>query len=155
MPSMPEREEKAWQAIEKAIALSRKAPANERAYVSALTKRYSKNPEADRKQLAVFYKDAMKEVTQQYPDDLDAATLYAESLMNLRPWQLWSAAGEPAEGTPEPIITIFTRWKPRRPRSEPFRAQCDWARSCPAQAISFTCRRISSCGSAITSARRP
>jgi tetratricopeptide (TPR) repeat protein len=106
MPPMPEREEKAWQAIEKAIALSRKAPVNERAYVDALTKRYSKDPEADRKQLAVFYKDAMKEVMQQYPDDLDAATLYAESLMNLRPWQLWSASGEPAEGTLE-IVNVL------------------------------------------------
>ena len=99
MPPMPEREEKAWKAIERALALSKHAPENERAYVNALVKRYSKDPQADRKQLAVVYKDAMNEVRSRYPDDLDAATLYAESMMNLRPWQLWSADGAPAEGT--------------------------------------------------------
>src|SRR5262245_15317514 len=101
MPPMPEREEKAWKAIERAKALAKNAPENERAYVTALVKRYSKDPQADRKQLAVTYKDAMKEVRSLYPDDLDAATLYAESMMNLKPWQLWSADGVPAEGTLE------------------------------------------------------
>jgi tetratricopeptide (TPR) repeat protein len=106
MPPMPEREEKAWKAIEKAVKLSRKAPENERAYVDALVKRYSRNPNEDRKQLAIVYKDAMKELTRRYPDDLDAATFYAESMMNLRPWALWSSNGEPAEGTLE-IVEVL------------------------------------------------
>ncbi len=106
MPAMPEREEKAWKAIEKAVELAKTAPANERAYIDALVRRYSKNPEDDRKQLAVNYKDAMKQVMKQYPDDLDAATLYAESLMNLRPWALWTANGEPEEGTLEVLEVI-------------------------------------------------
>ena len=106
MPPMPEREEKAWKAIEKAIQLAPKAPANERAYIEALVTRYSKDPKEDRKQLAVNYKDAMKQVMKHYPDDLDAATLYAESLMNLRPWALWSADGVPAEGTLEVLEVI-------------------------------------------------
>lgn len=114
MPAMPEREEKAWIAIEKAVKLSRQAPENERAYVEALVKRYSKDPNADRKQLAVVYKDAMKSVMQSYPDDLDAATLYAESVMNLRPWQLWSASGEPAEGTLE-VVELLERILRRDP----------------------------------------
>jgi tetratricopeptide (TPR) repeat protein len=114
MPPMPEREEKAWIAIEKAIRLAKHAPANERAYVNALVKRYSKDPAVDRKQLAVVYKDAMNEVMRQYPDDLDAATLYAEALMNLRPWQLWSADGEPAEGTLE-ILSVLERVLRRNP----------------------------------------
>src|SRR5687767_5734824 len=92
LPAMPEREAKAWEAIEKATTLAANAPENERAYVEALVKRYSKDPNVDRKQLGVQYKDAMKAVMQKFPDDLDAATLYAESLMNLRPWQLWSLA---------------------------------------------------------------
>jgi tetratricopeptide (TPR) repeat protein len=108
MPPMPEREAKAWQAITKAIELAPSAPENERAYVDALTVRYSKNPDVDRKQLGVAYKDAMKKVMQTYADDLDAATLYAEALMNLRPWQLWSLAGEPAEGTLE-VIEVLER----------------------------------------------
>jgi tetratricopeptide (TPR) repeat protein len=101
LPPMPEREEKAWKAIERAVALAKGAPQHEQAYINALVKRYSRDPAADRKQLAVVYKDAMKEVMSRYPDDLDAATLYAESMMNLRPWQLWSADGVPAEGTLE------------------------------------------------------
>jgi tetratricopeptide (TPR) repeat protein len=106
MPPMPEREEKAWQAIEKAVELSKNAPENERAYVEALVKRYSKDPQVDRKGLAVTYKDAMKQVMARYPDDLDAATLYAESLMNLRPWALWDADGTPAEGTLEVLDVL-------------------------------------------------
>ncbi len=114
MPPMPEREEKAWKAIERALVLAKHAPENERAYVTALVKRYSKDPRADRKQLAVVYKDAMNEVRSRYPDDLDAATLYAESMMNLRPWQLWSADGAPAEGTLE-ILEVLERVLRRDP----------------------------------------
>ena len=106
LPPMPEREEKAWRAIAKATELARNAPENERAYVEALVKRYSKDPHEDRQQLAVAYKDAMKEIKERYPDDLDAATLYAEALMNLRPWQLWTADGVPAEGTLEIVAVL-------------------------------------------------
>lgn len=106
MPAMPDREEKAWQAIERAAELAKNAPDNERGYVEALVKRYSKDANEDRKKLAVLYKDAMKEVAARYPDDLDAATLYAEALMNLRPWALWSPDGTPAEGTLEVVDVL-------------------------------------------------
>jgi len=106
LPAMPEREAKAWKAIEKAVELCKKSPANERAYVNALVERYSKDPSVDRKNLAIAYKDAMKQITIDYPDDLDAATLYAESLMNLRPWALWSSDGQPAEDTLE-ILNVL------------------------------------------------
>jgi tetratricopeptide (TPR) repeat protein len=106
LPPMPEREEKAWRAIETAIRLSRNSAPNERAYVDALTKRYSKDPAEDRSKLAIAYKDAMKQVMTDYPDDLDAATLYAEALMNLRPWALWTNDGKPAEDTLE-IVSVL------------------------------------------------
>ena len=115
MPPMPVREALAWKAIEAATALAANAPANEQAYVAALLRRYSKDPNVDRKQLAVAYKDAMKEVMLADPDDLDAATLYAESIMNLRPWQLWSLSGEPAEGTLE-IVELLERILRRSPQ---------------------------------------
>jgi tetratricopeptide (TPR) repeat protein len=108
LPPMPEREEKAWRAIEKAIELSTSAPDNERAYVEALVKRYSKDPNEDRKKLAIVYKDAMGELMRRYPDDLDAATLYAEAMMNLRPWALWNPDGTPAEGTLEILEVLET-----------------------------------------------
>jgi tetratricopeptide (TPR) repeat protein len=102
----PEREQAAYGEARRALALASSAPANERAYVDALVTRYSNDPKADLKALAVQYKDAMHDLTRQYPDDLDAAVLYAESLMDLHPWQLWSADGKPAEGT-EAIVAVL------------------------------------------------
>ncbi len=98
---LPEREKAAFEAVQKALALVAKAPENERAYIEALAKRYSSDPKADYQKLGVDYKNAMREVVRRYPDDLDAATLYAESLMNLRPWKLYTTDGKPEEGTEE------------------------------------------------------
>jgi tetratricopeptide (TPR) repeat protein len=92
--------------LQKAIALAAKASQADRDYIEALTKRYSKDPKADQKVLGANYKAAMADLVKRYPDDLDAATLYAESMMNLRPWQLWSLDGKPAEGTLE-IISVL------------------------------------------------
>jgi tetratricopeptide (TPR) repeat protein len=80
--------------------------ASERAYVDALVMRYSNDPKADSKALAVQYKDAMRDLTKRYPNDLDAATLYAEALMDLNPWRLWSSDGKPAEGTEEIVAVL-------------------------------------------------
>ncbi|MDX6531757.1 MAG: hypothetical protein QOH41_4047 [Blastocatellia bacterium] len=102
----PDHERSAFDAVQKALALTKDAPANERAYIEALAKRYSSDPKVDLKKLAVDYKNAMGELSRKYPDDLDAATLYAESMMDLRPWQLWSADGKPAEGTEEVIAVL-------------------------------------------------
>jgi tetratricopeptide (TPR) repeat protein len=96
----------AYEALERAVFLSPDGPERQRAYVAALAKRYSTDPDADRRRLQVDYKDAMGELMGRYPDDLDAATLYAESLMNLRPWKLWSPDGSPAEGTEE-IVRVL------------------------------------------------
>jgi tetratricopeptide (TPR) repeat protein len=110
----PDREKAAYEAVQKALPLARSAPANERAYIEALVKRYSNDPKADLKKLAVDYKDAMAALVKNYPDDLDAATLYAESMMDLRPWQLWSADGKPAEGTEE-IVSVLESVLRRNP----------------------------------------
>ena len=64
------------------------------------------DPKADLKKLAVDYKNAMGELVKRYPDDLDAATLFAESAMDLRPWKFWSSDGKPAEGTEEIVATL-------------------------------------------------
>ncbi|HCX31232.1 MAG TPA: hypothetical protein DHU55_15915 [Blastocatellia bacterium] len=102
----PEREKAAYDATQKALSLAGGAPQNERAYIEALAKRYSVDPKADLKKLAVDYKNAMGELVKRYPDDLDAATLYAEAAMDLRPWQLWTTDGAPAEGTEEIVATL-------------------------------------------------
>ena len=105
-PSNPERFAQAYTDLQKAIELAPKASEADRAYINALSKRYSKDPAADKTKLANDYKAAMADLVKQYPDDLDAATLYAESMMNLRPWQLWSLDGKPAEGTLEIIAVL-------------------------------------------------
>ena len=106
LPPEPEREKAAYEALQKALALAANAPDQERSYIEALAKRYSSDPQADLKKLAVDYKNAMGEVAKRYSDDVDAATLYAESAMNLRPWQLWNKDGTPAEGTAEIIAVL-------------------------------------------------
>ena len=100
------REKNAWDAIQKARSLAAGATEPERAYIEALAKRYSSDAKPDLKQLGLDYKNAMGDVTKRYPEDLDAATLYAESAMDLHPWQLWTADGKPAEGTEEIVSTL-------------------------------------------------
>jgi tetratricopeptide (TPR) repeat protein len=100
------RARQATDAVARAKALATDGPDAERAYVDALAVRYSADPKADRSALARTYSRAMQQLAARYPDDLDAAVLYAESLMNLRPWKLWSLDGAPAEGTAE-IITVL------------------------------------------------
>jgi tetratricopeptide (TPR) repeat protein len=106
LPVDPEREKAAYEALQKAQALSKKAPEQERAYIEALSKRYSNDPKADLRKLDIDYKNAMSELVRQYPDDLDAATLYAESAMDLRPWMLWKPDGSPAGGTQEIVAVL-------------------------------------------------
>jgi tetratricopeptide (TPR) repeat protein len=102
----PQRERAAYEATQKAMSLAAKAPENERVYIEALAKRYSLDLKADLKKLAVDYKNAMGELVKLYPDDLDAATLFAEAAMDLRPWKFWSADGKPAEGTEEIVAVL-------------------------------------------------
>jgi tetratricopeptide (TPR) repeat protein len=102
----PDREKAAYDAIQKALSLAPQASEKERAYIEALAKRYSNDPKADLKKLAADYKAAMGELVRRFPDDLDAAALYADSMMVLKPWQLWSADGKPAEWTEE-IVRVL------------------------------------------------
>jgi tetratricopeptide (TPR) repeat protein len=100
------RAKQASEAMKTAEALGAKASEPERDYIAAMAIRYSPDPKADRSALARRYSQAMGGLTRKYPDDLDAATLYAESLMNLRPWKLWTLDGKPAEDT-ETIVGIL------------------------------------------------
>ncbi len=105
-PANAERFASAYGYLQKAVALSSKATQIEQAYIVALSKRYSADAKADPTKLAADYKGAMAELVKNYPDDLDAATLYAESMMNLRPWQLWTLDGKPAPGTIEILAVL-------------------------------------------------
>ena len=102
----PEHEKAAYEAEQKALVLAKNAPEDERSYIAALAERYSNEPNAALKKLARNYAAAMKGVSEHYRDDLDAATLYAEALMDLNPWKLWSNDGKAAEGTGE-IVSVL------------------------------------------------
>ncbi|MBI3248300.1 MAG: hypothetical protein HYZ50_17475 [Deltaproteobacteria bacterium] len=106
LPVDAERDRAAYEAIQKALALAPQASEAERAYIEAIAKRHSSDPTADRKTLDKAYADAMREVAKRFPDDLDAATLFAESMMNLRPWGLWTHDGQPEPGTEEIVATL-------------------------------------------------
>jgi len=107
-PANPERMKAAFDAVQKAKTLAVAAPENERDYINALAARYSGDANPDVKKLAKDYAHAMGEVAKKYPDDPDAATIYAESMMNLHPWELWKLDGSPAEGTLEIIAVLET-----------------------------------------------
>jgi hypothetical protein len=108
IPMSPEAHKEAYAALTKAIALKDKASARERDYIDALSKRYASDPQADVAPLNLAYKDAMAALARRYPNDVDAQVLYAESLMDLRPWKLWKPDGTPEDGTPE-IIAVLQR----------------------------------------------
>jgi tetratricopeptide (TPR) repeat protein len=106
LPVDPERERAGYDAVQRAIALKENASEPERAYIDALVVRYSNDPNVDLHALDHAYSDAMGKLAARYPDDLDAATLFAESMMNLNPWKLWTADGKAAEGTDE-IVSVL------------------------------------------------
>lgn len=96
----------AREAIDRALSLLDGVSENEGAYIRAASLRFSADPAADLKALDRQYSRAMGEVAHRWPDDLDASTLYAESLMNLSRWNWWSSDGRPAEGTEEAIAVL-------------------------------------------------
>jgi tetratricopeptide (TPR) repeat protein len=105
-PASEDRFKHAHEAIQKAVDLSASASEAERAYISAMAKRFPADPKSDLQKAAEDYHDAMREVSNNYPDDLDAATLFAESGMNLHPWGLWQQDGTPTAGTGEIVATL-------------------------------------------------
>ena len=104
----------AYAAAQKALALKSHATAPERAYIEALAQRYAAVPPTDRARLNTLYSRAMERVAHTYANDLDAATLYAESLMDLRPWNYWRPDGTPYPGTNE-IVRQLERVISRAP----------------------------------------
>src|SRR4029077_12482544 len=104
----------AFEAIQKAQQLAAAGSQVEKDYVAGLAARYSGDANPDYKQLSQNYAAAMKALSAKYPDDLDAATMYAESLMDLNPWKLWGADGKPAETAVE-IVAVLESVLARNP----------------------------------------
>ena len=105
-PASEDRFRQAHDAVQKAVDLSANASPSERGYIMAMAKRFPADPKSDLREAGEQYRDAMREVVKNYPDDLDAATLFAESGMDLHPWGLWNRDGTPREGTEEIVATL-------------------------------------------------
>ena len=104
MDMSADAEPQAYKLVQRAMALKKGVSEREQAYIEALSQRYSGDAHADRGALNRAYADAMRALHNRYPDDLDAATLYAEALMDLRPWDYWMR-----DGTPYPETLVIMR----------------------------------------------
>jgi len=96
----------AYNSIQKAIALLDDESQKEKDLVTALSKRYSEDIMEDRTHLDQAYSDAMRKLVEKYPDDLDAATIFAESIMDLHPWDYWQKDGTMQPWTNELVATL-------------------------------------------------
>jgi tetratricopeptide (TPR) repeat protein len=119
LPFLSEQRAKvAYEALQQAEQNARGASPVEQALIAALAKRYPTDRPLDPTSaipILTAYADAMKDVAQRFPEDLDVQTLYAESMMNLNAWKLWSPDGKPAAGT-EQIVAILESVLARDPR---------------------------------------
>ena len=102
----PENRIQAYKAIKKALDLSKKSSEKEQDYIRALSTRYDGNPKTNRDNLDKAYAKAMEELSRKYPDDNDAASLYAEALMNTMPWDYWADNGNPKPDTVKVIESL-------------------------------------------------
>jgi tetratricopeptide (TPR) repeat protein len=105
----------AYESIQRALKLSARVTPHERAYIRALAKRYALHPPADRASLDSAYATAMDAVVKRYPADPNAATLYAEALMDLRPWRYWNNAGKPMAASTLVQLAVLERTVKRYP----------------------------------------
>ncbi len=106
-PILPEDKARAaWTALTKAQQLKANASPVERALIDALAARYANPAQADRRGLDQAYAAAMQKVYEQFPDDADVAVLYAESLMDLQPWDMWTNDGKPKGRTTEVVAVL-------------------------------------------------
>ncbi|MBI3803221.1 MAG: hypothetical protein HY282_05600 [Nitrospirae bacterium] len=106
LPMDLKTEPAAHELAQKALALASKVSKAERAYIEALSKRYAAEPGESRTARDQTYADAMQEVAKRNPNDADAATLFAEAMMDLQPWDYWMHDGEPKGNTKEIVATL-------------------------------------------------
>lgn len=98
--------QRARAAIDKALTLIDQANSQEQALIRALDKRYNGDPATARDPLDQAWANAMRRYVAKYPQDYDAAAIYAEAWMNTMPWDYWSVDGEPKPATVEVIETL-------------------------------------------------
>ncbi len=106
-PDVPaDRAKAALAALREAERHILKAKGADAALIGALVVRFGDKPGGEQKQLDEAYAKAMKAAWEKHPKDADVGALYAESMMNLRPWDLWATDGKPQPGTEEIVATL-------------------------------------------------
>jgi tetratricopeptide (TPR) repeat protein len=106
-PDLPaDRAKQAWASLQLARAKAKAASPADQALIEALAARYANPDPADRKPLDEAFASAMRAAWGRFPEDGDIGALYAESVMDLRPWALWTPDGKPQPGTEEVIATL-------------------------------------------------
>jgi tetratricopeptide (TPR) repeat protein len=96
----------AWDELGLAQKNASSASTVEHDLINALAKRYANPQPDDRSPLDLAYANAMREVWKKYPHDADIGVLFAEAMMDLRPWDQWTLEGQPQPGTDEILATL-------------------------------------------------
>jgi len=102
----PGNNAKAWDRLQRALDAADDVGDKEQAFIEALSARYAAEPPEDRRPLDEAYAEAMGRLASEFPDDLDAVTLHAESLMDLQPWDYWDADGKAKGHTAEVLSQL-------------------------------------------------
>ena len=102
----PEREKKAYETLNEAVARLEHASDKERALIEALQTRYQETPPSDRSSLDQAYAKAMRSVAKRFPEDLQVQALFAEAMMDTMPWAYWTEDGKPKPLTKEVFTTL-------------------------------------------------
>jgi tetratricopeptide (TPR) repeat protein len=104
----PDRAKQAWASLQLARAKAKSAPPADQALIEALAARYADPNPDDRKPLDEAFAKAMRVAWERFPADGDIGALYAESMMDVRPWALWTTDGKPQPGTEQVVATLET-----------------------------------------------
>jgi len=142
-PMQPEANAPALVAVERAAALAEGASASEQALIEALGARYSSAPDASRAALDGAYAEAMRRAAARFPDDRNIAVLYAESMMNLSPWNYWEAGGARPKGRTAEIVALLESVledDPQHPGAAHFYIHMVEASADPARALPYARR---------------
>lgn len=130
--------QRAYEAAVKAKSLSASCTAKEKALIDALSARYAAQPPADRGPLDIAYAAAMKKVYDQFPSDPDVGALYAESIMDLHPWDLYDKKTKARKAwTPEllSVLEHLMKINPQHPGAHHFYIHALEASATPEKAI--------------------
>jgi tetratricopeptide (TPR) repeat protein len=139
-PMFPEAVAPAHAAAQKALQLAGHAKSHEQALIRAVGQRYADTPVEDRTHLDKAYADAMAEAARAYPANDTIQVLYAESLMDLSPWDYWQAGGTQPKGRAGDMIkaleTVLAR-NPHHPGAEHYYIHAVEASSSPERALPY------------------